>query len=52
MASFAAENCHLLIMQPISFGARLVLQANLSKQIIFLSAYCNIHLLICCIVID
>ena len=35
LASFTAQNCHLLITQPIPFGPRPVLQANLSNKINF-----------------
>ena len=35
MASFPAENGHLLIMQAIFFGPGLGIQVNLSNKIIF-----------------
>ena len=40
---FVAQKCPLLIMQPIFFGPRSVLQAILSNKINFWSAYCHIH---------
>ena len=40
---FVAQKCPLLIMQPIFFGPRSVLQAILSNKINFGSAYCHIH---------
>ena len=41
--SFAVHNCHLLIMQPIFFGLRSVLQETFRNKIYFLSTYFHIQ---------